>query len=352
MKKHILLKSVLAGTLCISLTFSGFCSAVGAAAYQEVSDAVQPDSLSLEVSDAVQPDSLSLEDGTEDDDLIVDDDTGEENEPAALDKTIVTLGADLDASQRATVLKLLGLTEDDLDDCIVLEITNDDEHHYLDEYLSGDVIGKRALSSIRLDKADEGNGISVTTNNINYCTDSMYINALATAGLEDANVIVAGPFNISGTAALVGTIKAYEELTGETVSEEVIDAATDELVTTGELSTIIGDTELATQFIGFVKNEVVSKKLSGDADIREIVEDAAREMDINLTDEQVEQVVSTMKKISKLDIDIDTLKKQAKGLYDKLKDLNIDFDSEKAQNFFQKIGQFFKNIFEKIKGLF
>lgn len=339
MRKHKILKSIVAGTLCMSLAFSGICSAVSAASYRELSDAVQPD-------------KLSMEDDTEDTSEVIIEDTEEKNDAAALDRTIVTLGADLDSSQKATVLKLLGLTEEDLDDCIVLEITNEDEHHYLDDYLSADVIGKRALSSIRLDKADEGNGITVTTNNINYCTESMYVNALATAGLEDANVIVAGPFDISGTAALVGTIKAYEELTGEDVSEEVIDAATDELVTTGELSASIGDAELATQFIGFVKNEVIAKDLSKDKDIRKIVEKTAKEMNISLNDDQVDQIVSTMKKISKLDIDIDSLKKQAQGLYDKLKSLDINFDSEKAQGFFNKVANFFTSIFKKIKGWF
>ena len=50
----------------------------------------------------------------------------------------------------------------------------------------------------------------------------MYANALATAGVEDVNVVVAGPFNVSGTAALVGALKAYSEMTGETVDEKVV----------------------------------------------------------------------------------------------------------------------------------
>ena len=49
----------------------------------------------------------------------------------------------------------------------------------------------------------------------------MYENALATAGIENADIKVAGPFNISGTAALVGAIKAYENMTGEEVNEEM-----------------------------------------------------------------------------------------------------------------------------------
>lgn len=341
MKINKLFKVFISVALCFCLTLSGICQSafLASAAEADTSDNTGEDATLTDTDDtSAAEDALDDSDNTE--------------TQVSLDTTIVTLGADLSDEQRATVLSLLDLTEAELEDCIILEITNDDEHHYLDEYLSSDVIGKRALSSIRLDKAEEGSGITVTAHNINYCTESMYVNALATAGLEDANVVVAGPFDISGTAALVGTIKAYEALTGETVSEEVIDAATDELVTTGELSSVIGDADKASELIGYVKNEVIANDLTSDEDIREVIEEAANEMDITLSDEDVDKVVETMKKISKLDLDVDRLKEQAKGLYDKLKDLNIDFDSEKAQGFFQKIVTFFTNIYEKIKGLF
>lgn len=268
------------------------------------------------------------------------------------EQTIVTLGADLSSSDRATVLRLLELTEEDLNNCKVLEITNQDEHDYLDDYLSSSVIGKRALSSIKLEKANDGTGIHVTTQNINYCTESMYVNALATAGIEDAAVTVAGPFEISGTAALVGVMKAYEELTGEDISEDVKDAATDELVTTGEISDSIDDSEKASELIGYIKNQVVSKGVTSESDIEDIVEQAAEEMDINLKDEDVDKIVASMKKISKLDLDVDSLKEQAQGLYDKLNNMDLNIDTEQAKNFFHKFLDFFKKIYDKIINAF
>lgn len=332
-------KRILAGTLCTSLVLAGLCQSVNATAYYELNTDVNGSSLSVDnTGDTTEEATASMDDSTD--------------ESIDFDGTIVTLGANLDKKQRATVLKLLGLTEDELKDCVVLEITNEDEHHYLDDYLSADVIGKRALSSIRLDKTAEGSGLSVTTHNINYCTEDMYINALATAGLKDADVVVAGPFEISGTAALVGTIKAYEEMTGTVVEENVIDAATNELVTTGELSEALGDAGLATQFMGYVKNEVVANNATSDADIQKIVEDTAKEMNIDLSDDQIKDIVAAMKKISKLDIDVDTLKKQAKGLYDKLKGLDINIDTEQAKGIFDKIVNFFSTILTKIKEMF
>ena len=123
----------------------------------------------------------------------------------------VSLGADLSSKERGTVLRLLGI--DNIEDYNVDYITNEQEHEYLDEYLEKSVIGSRALSSVIVKPGD--NGINVETYNITFCTSGMYRNALATAGMENAEVTVAGPFNISGTAALVGAMKAYESMTGE-----------------------------------------------------------------------------------------------------------------------------------------
>ncbi len=264
--------------------------------------------------------------------------------------TMVTLGSDLNADERKTVLGLLELTEDDLKTMTVLGITNQDEHDYLDDYLPASVIGTRALSSIKLVKAEDGTGIKVTTKNISYCTDAMYVNALATAGIKDAYVTVVGPFSISGTAALVGTMKAYEEMTGEDISEDVKDAATNELVVTGEIAEMIGDSDKASELMGYVKNEVLENKLKDEDEIRKVIEEASDEMGVTLTDDEVESIVSIMKKLGGLDIDLNSIKDQAKGLYDKLE--GLDIDTEKAEGIWNNIVSFFKGIYDKIINAF
>ncbi len=123
----------------------------------------------------------------------------------------LSLGASLSASEQKKVLDLLGV--DDMSDYQVIKVTNKEEHEYLDGYLSSSVIGSRALSSVTVEQTGKGSGVNVTTENITYCTSGMYRNALVTAGIENAEVKVAGPFKISGTAALVGVMKAYEEMT-------------------------------------------------------------------------------------------------------------------------------------------
>ena len=66
-------------------------------------------------------------------------------------------------------------------------------------------------------------------------------------------------FNISGTAALVGAMEAYSNMTGETLKAENADAATEELVTTSDLGEAIGDKEQAEELVGAVKEAVVSQ---------------------------------------------------------------------------------------------
>ena len=274
-----------------------------------------------------------------------------DREDAKLEKPYVSLGADLSANDRAIVLKLLGVTEDDLKNYTVTTITNADEHKFLDSYLSKSVIGARALSSVLVKGKTDGSGIKVTTYNITYCTTGMYQNALATAGIEEAAHVVAGPYNISGTAALVGAIKSYENMTGETVSQENVDTATNELVVTGKLAESVGDSDKAEQLVGAVKEQVVEgsdngKKLT-EEEIGNVVDQAAQEMDVQLSDEDRQEIVALMDKIMGLDIDVDSLKEQAKDLYDKIDDLGLklDWNQEKVQGFFSKIIEFFKNLF-------
>lgn len=265
------------------------------------------------------------------------------------EKPYISLGADLTKEQKNTVLSLLDVTEEELADYEVIQVTNEDEHDYLDEYLSDSVIGTKALSSVRIEKAEEGKGISVVTKNITYCTSGMYTNALITAGITDAEVTVAGPFNLSGTAALVGAMKAYSTMTGEDLKKENADAATNELVLTGELGQELG-AEKAEELVALVKQRVLDGDVETVEEVKEIIQESAGELDVKLTAEQEQKLAELLEKIKNLDLDVDKLKQQAEDVYKRLKDLNIDLDQ--AKGIFEKIIQFFTEIAEKIANWF
>lgn len=259
----------------------------------------------------------------------------------------VSFGADLSSDEKKTVMDLMGITEDDLEDYTVGEITNGEEHEYLGDYLDSSVIGSRALSSVMVELGEDGDGITVETKNISYCTKGMYTNALITAGIENADVTVAGPFEITGTAALVGAMKAYSDLTGEEVSEESMDAAVNELVVTSQMAQDI-DSDDVEQLMAFVKAKVVEEGLNNDEAISKAIDEGAKELGISVTDEEKQTIISLMKKISKLDLNIDSMKEQAKDLFNKLEDMGID--KEQAKNFFQKIIDALQSFFNSIFG--
>ena len=265
---------------------------------------------------------------------------------AVEEKPYLSLGADLTSSEKKTVLDLLDVKESELDQYQVVKITNSDEHKYLDSYLDSSVIGSRALSSVLIEKKDKGDGIDVVTKNITYCTDGMYENALTTAGVEDASVVVAGPYKITGTAALVGAMTAYENMTGESISKESKDAATNELVVTSELAEQINDSDKAEQFLAMIKEKVLSDDINSKEDILDIIDECGKELDVNITDDQRQEIASLMEKINKLDLNVDDLKEQASKIYDKLSELDLD-----TSGIFAKIKSALSSIFAALSGL-
>jgi uncharacterized protein YpuA (DUF1002 family) len=198
--------------------------------------------------------------------------------------------------------------------------------------------------------ADEGSGLKISTYNINYCTVGMYKNALATAGVQDANVIVAGPFSISGTAALVGTLKAYEELTGEDLDDEVVDAAMDELVTTGDLEdSIDGDSEDIEAMLAELKAMIANGELDTTEQISDKIDELAKEYNLTISDSDKQKIIDLLEKLKNLDLDWDSIANQASAWADKLQGVvdSVDTDGigSAIQNFFQKIVDAIKSLF-------
>ena len=192
----------------------------------------------------------------------------------------------------------------------------------------------------------------MTTKNIGYCTEGMYENALATAGAKDIDVVVAGPFEISGTAALVGAIKAYSEKTGETVDEETVDAAIDEMVTTGELKDSIAESvdsgevsdEAVEGMVAWLKEKVAN---SDDEDLDALIDEGEEKFGVSLTDDEQAQLRELLRKLSSLDLDVKTLKDQAQNIYNKLDDMGIHISSEDANGIIQKIIALLKGFLNK-----
>ena len=149
----------------------------------------------------------------------------------------------------------------------------------------------------------------------------MYKNALTTAGITDADIIVAGPKPISGTAALVGIFEAYEAMTGEAVQDNVVDAALNELVVTGELeASIQGLTDQEVEeFIAYIKSLIAEKGLTDEKSINEAIDEACDKYGVTLSDDERQKIVDLLLKITSLGIDLSGLVDYAASLYNSFK---------------------------------
>ena len=113
----------------------------------------------------------------------------------------VAIGANLDEAQIEQVYADFGLQRGSVSE---LTVTNADERAYLEGLVSEKKIGSVALSCVYITTLEPGSGLSISSKNINWCTNEMYTNALTTAGITDAEVMITAPFAVSGTAALTG----------------------------------------------------------------------------------------------------------------------------------------------------
>ena len=285
-------------------------------------------------------------------DVIVDE-NNDKVEIKKNDKPYLALGADLSEEQRSTVLSLMGIDPANLSNYEVVSITNSEEHQYLDSYVEASKIGSKSWSSVVIVERAKGNGLNISTKNINYCTVGMYKNALTTAGITDADIIVAGPKSISGTAALVGIFKAYEKMTGKKVQDNVVDAALNELVITGELEDSIQglSNQEVEEFIAYIKSLIAEKNLTTESGINDAIDEACKKYDVTLTDEERQKIVDLLLKITSLGIDLSGLVDYASKIYDSFKNGGnssgvLSAIGQFVGNIFSAIGSFFKSLFK------
>ncbi|CCQ94242.1 conserved exported hypothetical protein [[Clostridium] ultunense Esp] len=255
---------------------------------------------------------------------------------------VVALGKNLSTEQRREMLNFFDVDEN----VKIIEITNEEEREYLGKYIDEKLIGTRAISSVYVEKLPEGEGITVESHNITWVTNDMYRNASVTAGVKDAKIIVSSPIKVSGTAALTGVIKAFEDITGEEITEKEKEIASEEIAKTATLGNEIGQ-EKAEELINNIKIYIIDNNIKSKGSIKKVVEQMANDLGIELTAGQIDQIVSLMRNISKLNLDIDQIKGQLKdisGKIDKITEQNIEIKSI-LERILDAIASFFNRIF-------
>lgn len=254
------------------------------------------------------------------------------------------IGANLTEEQIAAVYENFGIERGDVTE---LRVTNADERKYLEGYVDESIIGTNSISCVYIEVLKEGEGLEVTTSNINWCTSQMYVSALATAGITDAKIIVAAPFEVSGTAALTGVYLAYEDITGEELDETAKLVSTQELTLTAELAEQIGSYD-SVEIVNELKLLLAETKNMTDDELRAEIVSIASDLGVTLTDTQINQLISLCRSLEKLDPD--QLKEKVESVQNTIAKLGQAKEKvagfiEGVKNVWNSVVNFFKNLF-------
>ncbi|HET6872320.1 MAG TPA: DUF1002 domain-containing protein [Sporolactobacillaceae bacterium] len=259
---------------------------------------------------------------------------------------IVTLGQDLTASQRASILNEMGVDPNSVQ---IVTVTNQEEHHYLDAYIPRAEIGTKAISSAKITIGEPNSGIQVTTHNIDYVTENMYINALTTAGVKDAKVYVTAPFPVSGTGALTGIIKAYEKASGSAINDNQKQVANQEMATTTDLAKESGiGQDKAAKLMTTIKQNMAANMPKTDSEMANLIRKSADQTGVTLSEADVQKLVDLFDKIKNLNINWSSVNQQLKQA---INQLNTSVTPQEKQSFLNVISAIFHalvNFFHSI----
>lgn len=260
---------------------------------------------------------------------------GQETEPQdAIGQKVVSIANDITLGQRDEILDHFGVSIDDID-IQFITTTIEDEYEYLGDVAGPEVIGNRTISSAFVEVLPEGEGITVDTHNITWVTREMYTSTLVTAGVNDAYISAAAPFPVSGTGALTGVLKAFEEATGKELPEENKKVAHEELVILQELTEEdeAESSRKINQLIQEAKEKILSQRPLDADEVENIIRELAEEMEIQLNEEQINRITNFLMQFNHIDVDLDQLRNQIERL---------------AED--PAIRSFFINILERITG--
>ena len=258
------------------------------------------------------------------------------------------IGADLDSNEIASVYKSFGIERGDVKE---LTVTNADERKYLEGQVDESLIGTRSISCIYIEAQGSGEGLDVSVDNITWCTADMYMNAMVTAGITDANVKIVAPYKVSGTAALTGIYMAYEDITGKKLDEDAKLVGTKELTITAELADEIGSAD-STAIVNELKLILDQTKDMTDDELREQIKQIAEKYEVTLNDSQIDQLISLCRSLEKLDVS--ALKEKVEQVQQYLKDI-VSKQCEIKQflsNVADTVTEFVNKVVDFIRGIF
>lgn len=261
---------------------------------------------------------------------------------------IIVYGANLSDAEVEKVRELLDV--DEAQDAREYEVTGQDYNDYI-----GGNPSSNMYSSAKIVGEEKGKGITihiVTPENITKVTSEMYLNALLTAGVENASVYVASPRPVTGHSALTGIYKAYDA-EGVTLDEDRMEVAGEELGVATDLAEREGmSQEKVSELLAEIKKAISEQKPATKEDIERIIQEQLSKLEINLSEKDRQMLIDLFEKMRSLNIDFGKVKEQLEDLTNTIKDKIGDLGIEIDEGFWQKVVDFFASIFKAIGNLF
>jgi uncharacterized protein YpuA (DUF1002 family) len=281
--------------------------------------------------------------------MAADNETNKESINEKFGLPIVVLGESLSEAQKEEVRKALEVDDPEM----VEEITVTGED--LARYIQGEDRNARMFSSAKITRKEKGEGLVIeraTPGNITEVTDEMYANALLTAGVEDATVVVASPIKVSGHSALTGIYKAYE-VSGEKLDTVRMEVANEELGIATELAKEEGmNQEKVSELLTEIKKQIAEQNPATKEDVERIVNEQLQSLNIELSPEDRQLLIDLFDKMRNLDINFDNVKGQLEDISNDIKQRLEEVVGEEGKGFLQGVLDFFRNLFQSIADLF
>lgn len=216
---------------------------------------------------------------------------------------IVTLGADLSPEQRAALLMRFGAV-DGTD--TILTITRDEQIAAMQNIIPVDA-GYLAISSSALTCPQPGSGLLVSTENIARVTPAMYSGALLTAGIADAQLLVAAPPDAvsDGMTALTGIFRAFD---AGACGRAAVDPLRQELATrwlavAADIGTLLNDNSAAARVLLSAQQQLIVGGQSDPAAVEPALNNAQTDTGITIPPEQRAAALDLLRRLADAKID-------------------------------------------------
>lgn len=243
----------------------------------------------------------------------------------------VAAGDGISDENRALALEYFGKPEDHP----VLTVKSSEVASLFSGLLSNDKLESGKNAAVCVTALEEGAGVTVRTNGMSDISETMYENALMSAGVADVSVVIWAPAPFDGMTALALVFAAYADMGGLlTANDRQIGAK--ELAATGELAGSAGEGK-ALSVIDEVKKLLEKTRKLDDSEVIQKIKSIAEEHGIDITEDQSDKIFDMCRSFENLSIS--DVRERVKGA------------AEKVRTFWEKVKAFFAKVKSVIKAI-